>query len=355
MKTIYGIGKSLEKSNWPVVTLGVFDGVHRGHLKVIKKTVSWAKEKGGKSIVLTFSRSPKVVLGKRPSSIITSLEHRLNIFNSLGVDYTVVMEFNGNVADIKADDFVKNILYDWIGIKGMVLGYNCSFGKDREGDKSTILDLAKRYNFEVFSCEPVKLAEQIISSTLIREAIMHGDLNRAEDMLGRSVSILGRVVSGSKRGSKLLFPTANLDLHHEVIPPRGVYGTLVKLDDKEFYAITNIGIRPTFEGESFERDSNIETVVEVHILDFSGSIYGKDLEVLFISKIREEVKFNTIDELKKQIEKDRDLFLQQVSKLKEQSSFDKLKGGKNCAKTAELQTQKFLDMSNTYSYNASKY
>lgn len=354
MKIINGIEKPLKQNSWPVVTLGVFDGVHKGHLQVINKTVSWAKEKRGESIVLTFSKSPKVVLGKRPSSIITSLEHRLNIFETLGVDSTIVMEFNDDVANIKADHFIKDVLHNWIGVKGVVLGYNCSFGKDSKGNKSVVFSLSKQYGYEVYSCEPVKLDGQIISSTLIRESIMQGDLKRAEAMMGRPVTILGTVVSGSKRGSKVLFPTANLDLHHEVMPPRGVYGTIAQLNNKEFYAITNIGIRPTFEAEPFVSNNNLQTVVEVHILDFTGSIYGQDLEVRFVSKIREERKFNSIKELKNQIEKDKNTFLEYMKTSKPEPLKGSLEGFKYQSDTIKLHTQKFLDMANTYNYNAPK-
>ncbi|MGR3221342.1 MAG: bifunctional riboflavin kinase/FAD synthetase [Candidatus Anammoxibacter sp.] len=353
MEIINGIGNPLRRFNWPVVTLGVFDGIHRGHLQVINKAVSWAKEKCGESIVLTFSKSPKVVLGKRPSSIITSLEHRLHFFERYGVNTTVVMEFDDDVANIKADDFIEKILHDWIGVKGVVLGYNCSFGKNGEGDKSLICELAKQYEYEVCSCAPVKLEGQIISSTLIREAIMCGDLERAELMLGRPVTVLGTVVSGSKRGSKVLFPTANLDLHHEIMPSPGVYGTIVQLKGKKFYAITNIGTRPTFETEPFGNISNLETVVEVHILDFTGSIYGQDLEVQFVCKIRDERKFDNVGELKKQIENDRDTFLKHVNMPESEPITDISDGFGNQSGAVNARTQKFLDMSNTCTYNAS--
>ena len=354
MEIINGIEKPLRRLSWPVVTLGVFDGIHRGHLQLINKAISWAKKEGGESVVLTFSKSPKVVLGRRPSSIITSLEHRLHFFERYGVDITVVMEFNDDVANIKADDFIKRVLHNWLGVKGVVLGHNCSFGKNGEGNKSLINRFANQYGYEVYSCEPVKLEGQIISSTLIREAIMCGDLKRAEVMLGRPVTVLGTVVSGSKRGSKVLFPTANLDLHHEIMPPIGVYGTIVQLNGKEFYAITNIGTRPTFEAEPFDKINNLETVVEVHILDFADSIYGQDLEVRFVCKIRDERKFNSVEELKKQIEDDRDTFLKHVKMSESEPITSALNGFSNQSVTTNLRTQKFLDMSNTCTYNASK-
>ncbi len=309
MEIVYGLNNELKPGRWPVVTLGVFDGVHKGHSAVIKKTVDWAKGENGNSIVITFSQSPKVVLGKRPSSIITSLEHRLNIFREMGVDATVVLEFNDDIANIKAEDFIKNIIHDWLKAKGVVLGCDCSFGKDREGTQNTFYALAKSCGFEVRCCESVNFDGKRISSTLIRETILKGELKRAEVMQGRPVSGYGTVVSGSGRGSKVLFPTANVDLHHEVLPPQGVYGTIVWLKGVKYNAITNIGTRPTFEGELTVKGGNLETVVEVHILNFNDSIYGLDLEVQFVLKIRDEKKFDSVDELKKQILADKDYFL----------------------------------------------
>lgn len=330
-----------------MITLGVFDGVHRGHKEVINKTVSWASVKGGESIVLTFDRSPKVILGKRPSLMITTLGHRLIILERLGVNITVVLQFNDAVANMEAEDFIKEVICGWIGAKGVVLGFNCSFGKEGRGNKAMLAQFSKQYGYEVYSCKSVRYEGEIISSTLIREAVMQGDLKRAEEMQGRRVSIFGTVVSGSGRGSKIVYPTANLDLHHEVTPPRGVYGTIVWLNNKQYYAITNIGIRPTFEKKSFEKDSNLETVVEVYILDFADSIYGQDIEVQFLFKLRDERQFSGADELKKQIEQDRITFLKQVKDfdLELPLSLSKDHIGKSGL-------QKSLDMPDTYSYNA---
>ena len=315
MEIVYGLNEVVNVGMWPVVTLGVFDGVHKGHSAVIEKTINWAKEMNGKSIVITFNNSPKVVLGKRPSSIITSIEHRLNIFRKMGVDTTIILQFNDDIANIKAEDFIKNIINDWLKVRGVVLGCDCSFGKDCKGNQNTFLEYAKSYGFEVRCCESVNFNGKRISSTLIRETILNGDLDRAESMQGRPVSGYGTVVSGSGRGSKVLFPTANVDLHHEVLPPHGVYGTVVWLKGVKYHAITNVGIRPTFESETGEKSSSLETVVEVHILDFDESIYGMDLEVQFLLKIRDEKKFDGVEELKKQILYDKEYFLNYIKNI----------------------------------------
>ena len=301
MDKVFGVRKIQTKLNWPVVTLGVFDGVHLGHQKVIEKVVTTAKKKNGKSVVLTFDRHPRSFLLEKPQSCITSLEHRLVLFERLGVDLTVVLEFNKEIAETSAEDFVVKIIHDWLGAKMVVLGFNCSFGKDRRGNASMVRSFAQEYDFETTSSESVELEGETISSTIIRENILQGNLQKAKGMLGRCVSVFGTVIKGSGRGRDLGFPTANLNLHHEIKPPSGVYATRVLLDGKEYPAITNIGVRPTFEKDA-QQDGPI---VEVHIIDFNEPIYGKDLEVQFLSKIREETKFGSVDELKHQLELDK--------------------------------------------------
>ncbi len=301
MDTIFGIRKLQRRLTWPVVTLGMFDGVHLGHQKVIEKIVSLAKKKSGESVVLTFDRHPRSFLSKKPQSCITSLEHRLVLFERLGVDITVVLKFDKKIAETDAEDFITKIIYNSLGTRTVVLGFNCSFGKDRRGNASMVCDFAHKYGFEVISCEPVKFEGEIISSTTIRKNIIQGDLQKAKGMLGRHVSVFGTVIKGSGRGKELGFPTANLNLHHEIRPPSGSYATKAFFDGKEYNAITNIGKRPTFE----ENTCDDEPVVEAHLIDFSKSIYGRDLEVQFLYKLREEAKFENVDQLKRQLERDK--------------------------------------------------
>ncbi|MCR4289238.1 MAG: bifunctional riboflavin kinase/FAD synthetase [Candidatus Scalindua sp.] len=309
MDTIFGIKQIQKKLTCPVVTLGVFDGVHSGHQKIIQKTINLAIKKNGESIILTFDRRPKSVLSQTQQSCITSLEHRLVLFEQLGVDISVVLEFNKKIAEISAEDFITKILYEWLGAKVIVLGFNCSFGKDRRGNASMVSDYAEKYGFEVVTCDPLEFEGEITSSTTIRKHIIQGNLQKARGMLGRRVSVFGTVVKGSGRGKGLGFPTANLNLHHEIKPPSGVYATKAFLEGREYNAITNIGTCPTF-GKSANDD---EPVVEVHIIDFNESIYGKDLEVQFLYKLREETRFESADELKLQLERDKMRFMNKPS------------------------------------------
>ncbi|MCF6158054.1 MAG: bifunctional riboflavin kinase/FAD synthetase [wastewater metagenome] len=311
MEKIYGIKALPGELHYPVATLGVFDGVHRGHQKIIDRVRQHAMEKKGESVVITFNRHPKTVIENRIPSFITSLEHRLTLFDQMGVDYAVVLNFNRELAHMSAEDFIHEILVDWLGVKCVILGFDCRFGKNRKGDITLVRKLSDKYGFEVYECPPVFHNNQIISSTAIRQAILEGALERAEEMLGRPVSILGTVVRRSGRGRTLGYPTANVHPHHEVRPPRGVYGTKIHWADKEYLALTNIGLRPTFTKEPLvSEDGDLE--IEVHILDFQDSLYGKDIEVQFLFKIRDEISFKTETELKTQIERDKEIFLKKV-------------------------------------------
>ncbi|MFQ5862310.1 MAG: bifunctional riboflavin kinase/FAD synthetase [Candidatus Brocadiales bacterium] len=298
MRTLYGIEELPKNLAWPVITIGGFDGVHRGHQAVINETINWAKEMQGESIILTFATHPRDVLSGSTPSFITSLEHKLVLFQRLGVSLVIVLEFD-EVSGMSAEDFTKRIISDPLGTKGWVMGFDFAFGKDRKGDFALVSGLSKGYGFEVRSCPPVKYGDEIISSTHIREAILQGDLEKAKGMLGRPITLMGTVVEGSGRGARLGFPTANLDLHHEIKPPSGVYASMVSLEERDFLALTSIGTRPTFGAlEAGE-------VVEVYIIDFNQSLYGRDLEVKFLFKLRGEIKFESADALRAQMDKDK--------------------------------------------------
>jgi len=310
LDTFFGIRKLAKRFSWPVVTLGMFDGVHLGHQKVIQKVLSLAGKEGGGSIVITFDRHPRSYISQSAQSCITSLEHRLVLFERLGVDETVVLKFNHEIAETSAEEFINKIIHGCFGAKAVVLGFNCAFGKDRRGNASMVCSFAKECGFKVFSCDPVKLEGEVISSTAIRKNIVEGNLEKANKMLGRRVSVLGTVIRGDGRGRELGYPTANLNLHHEIKPPSGVYATKVFLDDMEYNALTNIGTRPTFEGSTQDN----EPLVEVHIIDFDESIYGIDLEVQFLYKLREEIKFQDVNELKLQLRRDKVSSFERFSK-----------------------------------------
>jgi riboflavin kinase/FMN adenylyltransferase len=287
----------------PVVTIGVFDGVHRGHRLVLDATLEQARRLEGEAGVLTFTTHPRAILrGERPLWL-GSLEHRLVLFERAGIDFAITLPFTDEIRNLTGDEFVERVLVEKLGVAGVVLGFNSRFGKDRSGDRACLERNAERFGFRVVFPPDVHFGALHISSTGIRRAVGEGRIDAAAAMLGRPVSLLGRVVEGDRRGRTIGFPTANLDLLHEVRPPAGVYAGRVEIDGREHLAMANIGTRPTFkEGQ----DPRTSTTVEVHVLDFEGDLYGRLLEFHFVARLRDERKFPSVDALVRQLEADRE-------------------------------------------------
>jgi len=279
--------------NSPSLTIGVFDGFHIGHRHLIARLLTEAGD--ADSVVFTFRRHPKAVLGKTPPTSIMSLPHRLLHLERAGVDACVIADFE-DLASMSASQFVNDILIKRIGIRTLVLGFDSAFGKDREGDAAFV-----RKNFpsiRVVSADPVKLDGILVSSSLIRRMILDGKIEDAAHLLGHPVSLYGEVLKGSGRGTSLGYPTANIFPENETLPPSGVYASVAILDDgSRHLSVTNIGVRPTFS--EMERK-----IAEVHILDFDRLLYGTRIEVELHRFIREERKFADPSELIKQIERD---------------------------------------------------
>ena len=300
MKTIKGL-RALRRPMPPtVLTMGVFDGVHVGHRKIIKSIVDEARRRKLTSVVVTFEPHPMKVIAayaKIPSLI--SLKHRMRIIEELGVDVVVVLRFSKAFANIAAEDFIKDTLVDKLGMKTVYIGSNFYFGRGGRSGVKDLYRLGKKFGFKTVSVKPVKVHGRAASSSLIRHLIMTGKIDEASELLDRRVSILGTVISGARLARELGYPTANLNPHHEVIPPSGVYAVFVRLNDAIYKGILNIGIRPTFYAP---RDR--EPAMEVHIFDFKEKIYGKDLEVFFVKKLRAEETFKNREELISQIKID---------------------------------------------------
>jgi riboflavin kinase/FMN adenylyltransferase len=286
MKVIYGINK-IGKFRRPVVAMGVFDGLHRGHRLILKAAVAKARQIQGTSVVLTFWPHPQ----KEES--IYSFKHRLRLFGELGIGVCVVINFNRNFERLSAGDFIEKILLRRIAPAYIYVGKNFRFGKGAKGNLQTL----KQYGLKVRAFEVIKKGEKIISSTFIRRLIKEGNLHLAQELLSRRVSILGTVIRGDSFGRKIGFRTANIDPHHEVTPAKGVYAVRVILNGRKLRGACYIGTRPTFSRGTKKR-------IEVHIFSFKKNIYGKYLEIQFIKKIRGDRKFNSAAELSKQIKKD---------------------------------------------------
>ncbi|MHC4820823.1 MAG: riboflavin biosynthesis protein RibF [Planctomycetota bacterium] len=302
MRRIRGLSEVRpERFRRPVATLGVFDGVHRGHAAVIAATRKLAEECDGESVVVTFDIHPRVVVSGEGPGRINTPEHRLRLLERHGLDTAVILHFDDRLRDRTAESFLKEVLVDGMGITGLVLGPDSHYGRDRGGNAEVARSVLEPLGIAVVSVDPVDFGDGVVSSTAIRDAVRAGHMEEASSMLGRPVSVLGAVVRGDGRGREMGIPTANLDLAHEIRPPRGVYGVRVRLPDgSEPWALANIGGRPTFKPEGEEEDS-----LEVWIPDWEGDLYGETIEIEFLVRLRDEMKFDGAETLRRQIDCDR--------------------------------------------------
>ncbi len=279
-----------------MVALGTFDGVHRGHQKVIKQAVSFAKKIGVASLAITFDPHPQqLIVPERGLRLLTTLREREELFCQLNVDGVVVVKFNKRLQKLSYEGFVKKYLVDKLGVRRVFVGFDYAFGRERKGDVSQLRKLGKKYGFEVNVIPSVAANHQAIKSRMIREFISRGDFSKALRFLGHPYQITGRVVKGSGRGKVLGFPTANLKVDpHKLIPAHGVYAGMIGRKR----CIVNIGARPTFGTDT--------STAEVYILNFKKNIRGKTLKVNLTKRLRDEKQFSDVEELKSQIRKDID-------------------------------------------------
>lgn len=281
------------------LAIGVFDGVHLGHQRVIGQARDDARTAGGTSVVLTFDPHPlRVLVPDKAPRLLTSTEHKLALMEKLVVDACLLLPFDKAFSLTPPEQFIDTVARQSNQLQEICVGTRFRFGHNRAGDVRLMEALAPQYGFVAKEIKPVTLGEEMISSTAVRQHVLNGRLDRAAAMLGRPFSILGTVEPGDHRGRELGFPTANLNPHNEVLPPDGVYAVRVAIDTKSFGGVVNIGVRPTFT------DAQPRHVLEVHILNFSRDLYGREIEVLFLSKLRDEQKFASVDALKAQITTD---------------------------------------------------
>ena len=284
-----------------VITIGNFDGVHIGHQALFHEVIEKADAIGGTSIAMTFNPHPIRVLQKNNNPpLITLHEQKIELIERAGIEVLICIPFTEQFASISAEDFIKVLLIDKIGMKAIVVGKDYTFGKNREGNLAFLKSLASQLDYEVIVADWIKATQNVserISSTRIRELVMSGKVEPARKMLGRHYQIRGRVVKGRDRGGKLLgIPTANINLQDELCPKTGIYAVTVEHNNRIYNGVANIGYSPTFDDNQF--------TVEVHLLDFAENIYDKKIRVNFIERIRDEKKFGDISELKAQINQD---------------------------------------------------
>jgi len=283
------------------VTIGVFDGLHLGHQSLIRRTEERAREIGGQSLVLTFRDHPDLLLRGEAPMPLRSLAQRLDGFEILGMDVAVVAEFDESLRDMSAQDFARDILVGKLGCKALILGFDSAICKDREGTVERFAELGGELGFTAERVPPQSLDGAIVSSTEIRKAIEAGDMERAHQMFGRPYALRGRVIEGKKRGRILGFPTANLVPQKLCLPPFGVYAVQVQIDGQldapRLPGVANLGLRPTM--------NDLRTpLLEIHIFDFDGDLYGHELRCLFVSRIRPERRFASREALAHRITHD---------------------------------------------------
>jgi len=286
-----------------VVSIGMFDGVHRGHQAILTANVARARELEAVPTVVTFRRHPKALLLGRAPKTLTTLEHRLELFERAGIAHAVVLPFDADLRALSALEFAQAIAVRGLAVRSFVLGFDSKFGRDRGGTPESL----RAAGFDVCVAEKVLVHDRPISSSAIREAVELGDLAAAAAMLGRPVSVFGRVVHGQSLGKGLGFPTANLNLHQGLHPPPGVYACRVHhLPEngprRTLRGVANIGFRPTVAASPPRRPQ-----VEVHLLDFEGNLYGERLELEFVAHLRGERRFGSLAELTEQIGRDVEL------------------------------------------------
>ena len=291
----------LVNTSYHVCTVGYFDGVHLGHQKIIEKLVTDASKNKGKSILVSFWPHPRKVLYPNDHfDYIQSNEDKFKSIEKLGVDVVYLIEFTKEFSKVTAENFVNDILVNKLQINKLIIGYNHHFGYKREGNFNYLYNSKKNLAFEIEEVKKREINKNFkISSSEIRNEILKGNLSNVNMMLGYSYSIKGEVIKGDGIGKKLNFPTANIKIHNDgkILPSDGVYAGYAIISDKKFIGMINIGKRPTVEGK--------ERRVEMNIFDYSGMLYGKEMKISFIKRIRNEQKFKNLDDLSNQLRKDK--------------------------------------------------
>jgi riboflavin kinase / FMN adenylyltransferase len=283
----------------PVLALGNFDGLHRGHVKIIERVNRRAGERGSTSVVMTFDpHPPRVVRPDKAPPLIMTKAQRLEAIAGSGIQGTAVVRFTHELSQWDPETFVRTVLVEWLHVAEVWVGANFLFGRDRAGNFSLLRALGARYGFRAEKIDPVRYREFVVSSTRIRRLIGEGRVDEAGALLGHPYFVDGTVVEGARRGRELGCPTANLDVVNELVPPNGVYATTVQLGSVIHPSITNIGVRPTF-GDTVQR------VVETHVLGFEGDLYGAPVRLGFVQRLRDERAFESVEQLRAQIDADR--------------------------------------------------
>ena len=298
------------------VTVGTFDGVHIGHQQIFDELKKIKQQTGCRTIVVTFDPHPQIVLKNKhhdhnkPIRLLSTTEEKLELFKKAGIDIARIISFTEKFADTPAKDFFENYIIKKTGITDLVIGYDHHFGKNREGSIETIKELSAENGFKVHKVDEYTLGSEIVSSTLIRNFLCSGEIQKANVLLGKYYSLTGKVVEGFKRGKELGYPTANIEVQSEykLIPASGIYAVRCTVNGKMYFGMMSIGFNPTFN------DVKKQTL-EVNIFDFDNNIYGEEIKIEFLEYIRGELKFDSTESLKQKINSDKEKTLSIINKL----------------------------------------
>jgi riboflavin kinase/FMN adenylyltransferase len=288
--------------SFPVVTTGTFDGVHLGHQTIIARLKELSLKFEGQSVVITYHPHPRMVLQPNNTELefLNTLPEKIARLEQLGVDYLLIIPFDSTFASLTSEDFIRKILVDIVHTRKLVIGYDHHFGKNREGSFDHLVEYGPKYGFDVEEIPAQDIDQVAVSSTKIREALRKGDIQAANRYLGYAYPFNGKVMKGRQLGRKIEFPTANLEIvpNRKLIPANGVYAVNVIVDNAIFNGMMNIGFRPTVTEEKVR-------TIEVHLFEFDNDLYDKEIKVRMITRIRDEVRFNGIDELRERLKIDK--------------------------------------------------
>ena len=281
----------------PVLALGNFDGLHRGHQKIVERVKRGAAEHGGTPMAMTFDpHPPRVVRPDKAPPLLMTKAQRLEALHGAGIGCVAVVRFTRELSEWEPEAFVRTVLVEWLRVSEVWVGANFLFGHERSGNFSLLRTLGQRYGFRADKIDPVRYKDFVVSSTRIRRLVSEGRMDEAGALLGHGYYVDGRIVEGKRRGREIGFPTANLMTDNELLPPHGVYATTTTIDGIVHAGLTNIGTRPTF-GEA-------GTTIETHLLNYSGDLYGRSVRLGFVLRLRDERRFDDVDALRTQIEAD---------------------------------------------------
>jgi riboflavin kinase / FMN adenylyltransferase len=297
VKVYFGINE-FKKVNKPVITTGTFDGVHNGHKKIIKNLISKAKEIEGESVMITFNPHPRLVLFPENNNLklLNSLEEKISLLEKEGLDHLIIQPFTIEFSRLSALEYIRDLLVNKLGLHTLVIGYDHHFGRNREGSFEELQEFAQLYNFDIEQISALDIESVNVSSTKIRNALADGNVALANTFLGYNFGFTGNVVKGDGIGKTIGYPTANIELtdKYKTIPANGVYACLVNLEDQAFKGMLNIGVRPTINDQKHQK-------IEINLLGFNGNLYDKTLTIELIEKLRDEQKFDSLEELKSQL------------------------------------------------------